>query len=70
MVEAHFKLRVESVRKAWDGIFMSTNFVTSAAQLEVIKQWFKKVAGLAASTMVESRLPQSKFFLKILGIPY
>ena len=49
---------------------MSTNFVASAAELEVIKQWLKKVAGLAASTVVEPRLPQSKSFLKILGVPY
>jgi len=70
LVEAHSKLRVESVRKAWDRISMSTNFVASAAELEVIKQWLKKVAGLAASTVVEPRLPQSKSFLKILGVPY
>jgi len=38
LVEAHSKLRVESVCKAWDGISMSTNFVASAAELEVIKQ--------------------------------
>jgi len=39
LVEAHSKLRVESVHKAWDGISMSTNSVASAAELEVIKQW-------------------------------
>ena len=49
---------------------MSTNFVASTAELEVIKQWLKKVAGLAASTVVEPHLPQSKSFLKILGVPY
>jgi len=49
---------------------MSTNFVASAAELDMIKQWLKKVAGLAASTVVEPRLSQSKFFLKILGVPY
>ena len=37
LVETHFKLRVELVRKTWDGISMSTNFVASAAELEVIK---------------------------------
>jgi len=57
LVEAHFKLRVELVHKAWDGISMSTNFVASAAELEVMKQWLKKVAGLAASTVVEPCLP-------------
>ena len=70
LVEAHSKLRVESVHKAWDGISMSTNFVASAAELEVIKQWFTKVAGLAASTVVEPYLLQSKSFLKILGVLY
>jgi len=49
---------------------MSTNFVASAAELDVIKQWLKKVAGLAVSTVVEPRLPQSKSFLKILDVPY
>ena len=38
LVEAHSKLKVESVHKAWDRISMSTNFVASAAELEVIKQ--------------------------------
>jgi len=38
LVKAHSKLRVESVRKTWNGISMSTNFVVSAAELEVIKQ--------------------------------
>jgi len=38
LVEANSKLRVESVCKAWDGISMSTNFVASAAELEMIKQ--------------------------------
>jgi len=70
LVEAHSKLRVESVCKAWNGISMSTNFVASAAELEVIKQWLKKVAGLAASTVVEPRLLQSKSFLKIFGVSY
>ena len=70
LVEARSKLRVESVRKAWDGMSMSTNFVASTAELEVIKQWLKKTAGLGESTEVEPRLPQSKSFLKILDVPY
>ena len=70
LVDAHSKLRVESVHKAWDGVSMSTNFVTSVAELEVIKQWLKRGAGLNATTVVEPRLPQSKTFLKILGVLY
>ena len=38
LVSACSKLRVESVRKAWDGVSMSTNSVVSVAELEVIKQ--------------------------------
>jgi len=70
LVSARSKLRVESVHKVWDGISMSTNSVASAAELEVIKQWLKKTAGLGEITEVESHLPQSKSFLKVLGIPY
>ena len=70
LVSAPSKLRVESVRKAWDGVSMSTNFVASVAELEVIKQWLKKTAGLGEVTEVEPRLPQSKSFLKVLDIPY
>jgi len=56
LVEARSKLRVESVCKAWDGVSMSTNSVASAAELEVIKQWLKKTAGLGERTEVEPRL--------------
>jgi len=70
LVNARSKLRVESVHKAWNGVSMSTNSVASAAELEVIKQWLKKTAGLGESTEVEPRLSQSKSFLKVLGMPY
>ena len=70
LVSAHSKLRVESVRKAWDGMSMSTNSVASAAELEVIKQWLKKTAGLGEVTEVEPHLPQSKSFLKVLDVSY
>jgi len=49
---------------------MSTNSVASAAELEIIKQWLKKAAGLGKVTEVEPYLPQSKSFLKILRVPY
>ena len=70
LVSTRSKLRVESVCKAWDGVSISTNSVASAAELEVIKQWLKKTAGLGESTEIEPCLPQSKLFLKILGMPY
>ena len=70
LVSVHSKLRVEPVYKAWDSMSISTNSVAFAAELEVIKQWLKKTAGLGEITEVEPRLPQSKSFLKVLGIPY
>ena len=70
LVSARSKLRVESVHKAWDGVSMSTNSVASVVELEVIKQWLKKTASLGEITEVESCLPQSKSFLKVLGVPY
>ena len=63
LVSAHSKLRVESVRKAWDSVSMSTNSVAPVAELEVIKQWLKKTAILGEVTEVEPHLPQSKSFL-------
>ena len=62
------KSLVEFVYKTWNGMSISTNSVVSAAELEVIKQWLKKTAGLGESTEVEPRLPQSKSFLKVLGV--
>ena len=53
LVSACSKLRVKSVRKAWDGVSMSTNSVASVAELEVIKQWLKKTAGFGEITEVE-----------------
>ena len=70
LVSACSKLRVESVCKTWDGVSMSTNSVASVAELEVIKQWLKKTTGLSKVAEVEPHLPQSKFFLKVLGISY
>ena len=70
LVSAHSKLRVESVHNTWNGVFMYTNSVASVAELEVIKQWLKKTAGLGEITEVEPRLPQPKSFLKVLGVPY
>ena len=70
LVEARSKLRVESVRKAWDGVSMSTNSVASVAELEVIKQWLKKTArlGLRQARLNLSALTKSSSLLKPLLI--
>jgi len=51
-------------------VSISTNSVASTAELEIIKQWMKKAASLSEDTEVKPCLPQSKSFLKILGILY
>jgi len=49
---------------------MSTNSIALAVKLEVIKQWLKKTASLSENTEMEPCLPQSKSFLRVLGVPY
>ena len=68
LVEACSKLRVESMCKAQNGVFMFTNSVISVAELEVIKQWLKKTTSLGENTKIEPHLSQSKSFLKIFFI--
>ena len=70
LVEASSKLGIEYVCKTQDSVSMSTNSVTLAAELEVIKQQLKKTASLSETTEIESYLPQSKSFLKVLDISY
>jgi len=69
-VQSCNKSLVEAVHKTRGDVSMSTNSVASATELEVIKQWLKKAAGLGESIEVEPCLPQSKSFLKILGVSY
>jgi len=70
LVEACSKLRVESILKAWNNVLISTNSVALTAELEVIKQWLKKMSGPNKTTEMEPCLPQSKSFLKVLDVPY
>jgi len=70
LVSTCFKLRIESVYKAWDSVSIFTNSVVSAVELKIIKQWLKKTASLSKVTEIKPYLPQSKSFLKILEISY
>jgi len=56
LVEACSKLRVESIYKAWDEMFMSTNSVALVVELKVIEQWLKKITGLSETTEMETHL--------------
>jgi len=70
LVEACSKLRVESICKAGNGVSIFTNSITLVVELEVIKQWLNKTAGLSEITNIESHLSQFKYFLKVLDISY
>ncbi|KAF5347006.1 hypothetical protein D9756_011009 [Leucocoprinus leucothites] len=70
LTAAQSKLRVESVRESYNGISIATSGVATSADLETIKSWLKKAWQLGDAIPVEPRLPQSKSFLKIVGVPY
>ena len=42
---------------------MFINSIDSAAELEIMKQWLKKTAGLTKTTKIKPCLPQSKSLL-------
>ncbi|KAF5347005.1 hypothetical protein D9756_011008 [Leucocoprinus leucothites] len=70
LIAAQSKLRVESVRESYNGISIATSGVATSVDLNTIKSWLKKAWQLGDAIPVEPRLPQSKSFLKIVGVPY
>ena len=52
------------------GIIIATNNVLSPLDLQEIKRYVKSSLTSDAEQISSSRLPQSKFYLKIVGIPY
>ena len=52
------------------GVVISTNKVASFLDLQSIKKYFKNTQCIEAEQMESPRLPQSKLYLKIIGIPY
>ena len=51
------------------GLTISTNSVALTSDLELVKQYFKGLDDITSKD-ISPRLPQSKSFLNILGIPY
>jgi len=54
---------------AVNGVTITTNEVASNSDLSLVEKYCKGLKNLS-STNVIPRLPQSKLYLKILGIPY
>jgi len=52
------------------GIAIITNKVPNPSNLSIIGNYFKSVEGINSNDIPSPRLPQSKSYLKIMGLPY
>ena len=52
------------------GIVVTTNNVASGLDLQEIEKYVKNSLSTDADKVLLARLPQSKYYLKIVGIPY
>ena len=63
-------LCVEFIHPCPGGIFIVTNNVSNLSNLTIIEKHFKSMEGINTNKVLAPRLPQSKSYLKITGIPY
>jgi len=52
------------------GIIITTNKISSILNLQTIERYIKNVNNIKSNQVETLRLPQSKLYLKIIGIPY
>ena len=52
------------------GIVITTNNIAFPSDLQVIEKYVKSASSIEAKQIQSSRLPQSKSYLKIVGVPY
>jgi len=52
------------------GIIVTINKIVTLSDLKVVEKYMKKLNNVDISNVMSFRLPQSKLFLKVLGIPY
>ena len=52
------------------GLVITTNKVVAILDLNIIKSYIKNIGVIDSHKVISPRLPQSKLYLKILGIPY
>jgi len=52
------------------GIIITTSKVTVSFNLNIVKKYIKKLNNIDSNNIMSLRLPQSKSYLKILGISY
>ena len=63
------KVHIDCIRLSLNGISITTNKVASPSDLTIIEKYFKGLEDLSNAD-ITPRLPQSKSYLKILGVPY
>jgi len=63
-------MRSEFIRPCSGGIAIVTNIVPNPSDLSIIEKYFKSVEGISSNDIPSPRLPQSKSYLKITGLPY
>jgi len=63
-------LRAEFIRPTTKSIIITTNNIPAPSDLSVIERYIKFIEGIGLNEVTVPRLPQSKLYLKIIGIPY
>jgi len=63
-------IRSEFIHPCSGGIAIITNDVPNPSNLSIIGNYFKSVEGINSNDIPSPRLPQSKSYLKIMGLPY
>ena len=64
------EVAVDYIRSDPIGLSIVTNKITLQSDLQIIGQYMKKSENINELQVEEPRLPQSKSYLKIIGIPY
>jgi len=64
------EVAVDFIRVDLVGITIVTNKVSQASDLTTIESYVKNLESIDSSQVDMPRLPQSKSYLKIIGIPY
>jgi len=64
------EILADFVHTDYRGLIITTNKVASQSDLNTIKKYIKNVDTIKLVDIMVSYLPQSKLYLKIIGIPY
>lgn len=63
-------LHTEFIHPCTGGIFIATNNIPAFSNLNIIERYIKSIDSIDYEEVLSSQLPQSKSYLKIMGIPF